>query len=485
MSRRETDAEGVFIQPNIAVHPGYIVEIDGSTVPVTPRFEGVLLTLPVQIGRDNTFPNPILLQQPTGPGLFFGLFLGEQREGARTALDTSALNRSISTDNATFEVQDNTTATFPDGATSGTVTLTEVENSRTPVGLPERVFSSVVIQLTPIGVKLKPGGKLTFRNKDNLPVDAPVKLYRLDQTVGSPTIGQFVVHGSATVSADGKQVETAADAINETSYYFVAAPRRTTTVIGRVVDSDGKTPVRNAFVTARGRETFSDGNGGFALRNTVVSGNDDRITVEVSVHRPDGRVERVERTGIPAVADGVTRVTPDITLPSGNRSPTVIVSPVLSVTRGTSREIDFVASDPDPGQTVQVTVEGADFATVSKVGESTYRLRLTPGAGAASSYTLMVKATDNLGISATEKILLTVFDNRPPVLFVPSAQATNTGQQMSFTISASDPDENQALAFTSDNLPSGGTLTQISAGVARFSWTPVRGKLALLRSISA
>jgi uncharacterized protein (TIGR03437 family) len=475
-----TNAEGVFIKPNIPPSPGHIVEIDGSTVPVTPRFERVLLMLPVKEGRDNTFPGPIRLQQPTGPGLFFpppsSSFI-EPGDGARAASLPSAINRSISTDNATFEVRDNTTAIFPDGPTSGTVTLTEVESSRTPVGLPAGVFSSVVIQLTPIGVKLKPGGKLTFRNKDNLPVGAPVKLYRLDQTAGSSTIGQFVVHGSATVSADGKQVETAADAINETSYFLVAAPRPTTTVIGRVVDSDGKTPVRNALVTARGRETFSDGNGGFMLRNIVISGDGDQLTLEAGFHRPDGRVDRVERSGIPAAANGVTRVTPDIVLPSGYRPPTVIVSPILSVTRGTPRDIDFVASDPDQGQTVQVTVEGAAFAAVNKVSESAYKLRLTPGAGTASSYALMVKATDNLGLTTTEKIMLTVFDNRPPVLIVPNGLATNEGQPVSLTISASDPDEDQTLAFTSNNLPVGATLTPISTGTARFSWTPGAGQI--------
>jgi photosystem II stability/assembly factor-like uncharacterized protein len=436
--------------------------------------------LPVKEGRDNTFPGPIRLQQPTGPGLFFpppsSSFI-EPGDGARAASFPSAINRSISTDNATFEVRDNTTAIFPDGPMSGTVTLTEVESSRTPVGLPAGVFSSVVIQLTPIGVKLKPGGKLTFRNKDNLPVGAPVKLYRLDQTAGSPTIGQFVVHGSATVSADGKQVETAADAINETSYFLVAAPRPTTTVIGRVVDSDGKTPVQNALVTARGRETFSDGNGGFMLRNIVISGDGDQLTLEAGFHRPDGRVDRVERSGIPAAANGVTRVTPDIVLPSGYRPPTVIVSPILSVTRGTPRDIDFVASDPDQGQTVQVTVEGAAFAAVNKVSESAYKLRLTPGAGTASSYALMVKATDNLGLTTTEKIMLTVFDNRPPVLIVPNGLATNEGQPVSLTISASDPDEEQTLAFTSNNLPVGATLTPISTGTARFSWTPGAGQI--------
>ena len=134
--------------------------------------------------------------------------------------------RAIQTEGITFEVAGNTTAIFPGGGNAGTIFLTKVDNSRPPVRLPAGVFSSSIAQLSPFGVKLTPGGKLTFPNADNLPVNAQPKLYRLDQTIGSPTLGEFVAVGTATVSADGKTVETAVNAVlDELDAY--RAPLRT------------------------------------------------------------------------------------------------------------------------------------------------------------------------------------------------------------------------------------------------------------------
>ena len=48
----------------------------------------------------------------------------------------------------------------------------------------------------------------------------------------------FIDAGPATVSSDGKRVETAAEAVTETTYYFVSIPRTTVTVVGNVVETD-------------------------------------------------------------------------------------------------------------------------------------------------------------------------------------------------------------------------------------------------------
>ena len=475
---KQSNAEGAFVITELPPSSQELVEIDGTTVPVYPPYPRLpYIPLPVERGRDNKLnPEVVWLRQSTGAALTFplaGFFANPPERGPGNGFAVPA-SRSITTDGVTFEVPDNTTADFPGGDSSGRVVLTRIENSRTPVSFPAGVFSSAVIQLTPIGVKLTPGGKLIFPNTDNLKSSDPVRLYRLDQTLNSPTVGRFAEAGTATVSADGKLVETAPDAVKETTYFFVAAPRPTTTVIGRVVDSDGNTPVRNALVSARGRAIFTDGNGGFMLLDIALIDNTDPLNLDVSFHRPDGRVDRTERNlaATDLKANGITQVAGNIVLPAGNRPPTLIGLPsALSVTRGTPREIDFVANDPDPGQTLQLTVEGADFAAVSKVGESAYRLRLTPGTGAANSYTVMVKATDNPSLSVMEKIVLTVFDNRPPVLIVSGSQTVNSSRTLNFTVSAADPDTDtgQTLAFSVQGLPAGATFNPITR---QFSWTP-------------
>ena len=70
---------------------------------------------------------------------------------------------------------------------------------------------------------------------------------------------------SPTVSADGQRVETATDAIKETSYFFAALRQLRTTAIGQIVENNK--PMRQALVQVRGQTDFTDGNGGFVPRD--------------------------------------------------------------------------------------------------------------------------------------------------------------------------------------------------------------------------
>src|SRR6185503_1701271 len=169
------------------------------------------------------------------------------------------------------------------------------------------IFSSSIAQIAPFGVKLMPGGKLTFPNPDGFTAGSPVKLFRFDLTPASPTLGTFVDTGKqALVSANGSRIETEENAITETSYYFVSLARPLTTVVGRVLDSDGSTPVRGAIVHARGQEASTDGNGGFVLRRVPTIG-EQRIAVAASLLRPSGRIDRAAGLTSPPVINGLTR----------------------------------------------------------------------------------------------------------------------------------------------------------------------------------
>ena len=108
-----------------------------------------------------------------------------------------------------------------------------------PSRLPRGIFSSSIAQITPFNIQFNPGVKLIFPNSDRLTAGATVKLFRYDQKVG-----QFVEEPlGATVSADGRRIETAANAIKQSSYYFVARPIQTGVISGRVLDADRR-PVR-------------------------------------------------------------------------------------------------------------------------------------------------------------------------------------------------------------------------------------------------
>jgi uncharacterized protein (TIGR03437 family) len=460
-----TGAEGGFLLPDVPAGAAF-VEFDGSTVSTSPPYPKVTLKITALGNRDNQFQRPIALQQPTGPGLQVGSgsFAGSNLSGL--ALDSpEAVNGSVQTGGVIFEVPDNATAQFPDGSTRGVITLTLVENSRTPAPLPAGQFSSAIAQLTPFGVKLTPGGKLTFPNNDGFPAGARVTLFRLDA-------GSFIAAGEAVVSGDGKQIESAAGAITETSYYFVSLSRPTTTVVGRVVESDGATPARSALVRSRGQEAITDGAGGFVLRNVPVNAANDSLTVEASLVRPDGRIDRVQRSGIAVVVGGITQLSSPLVLPAvnSNRPPVILAPSSLVVTQGETRDVNIVVSDPDQGQTLSTEAAvGVAFARIiATTTTGVFILRITPGSSDGGNHTLRITARDNAGGSTTQNVALRV--NRAPVA---NAQTVSlgAGTPRAITLTASDGD-NDPLQFIIVSQPSRGSL---SGAAPNLIYTPSAG----------
>lgn len=140
-----------------------------------------------------------------------------------------------------------------------------LDAGRTPANLPAlptalppgSYFSSTIAQITPFGAILNPGGKLTFPNSDGIAAGTPVRVFRFDQTIGGQNPGRFIDAGAATISADGTRIETAANAVTQTSYYFVSRLWPTATIIGKVLDANGRV-LRRAIASARGQSVFTD-----------------------------------------------------------------------------------------------------------------------------------------------------------------------------------------------------------------------------------
>ncbi|MGH9839561.1 MAG: IPT/TIG domain-containing protein, partial [Blastocatellia bacterium] len=432
-----TNAEGAFILPD-APTGAREIEVDGGTVQIASSYPKIKLRTNAVANRDNQLLHPISLQFAAGASVPFSATGNLTDEAitvpaARSESDPALIP--VETGNVIFEIPSGTTVTFPDGSTSGALALSQLEGSRTPVNLPKGHFSSSILQIAPYGASFSQGCKITFPNRDGLPAEAQVKLFRLDQTAGSATLGSFVEAGLATVSADGKTVETQAGVITESGSYFVSALRPALTLIGRVVESQGS-PVRRVFVIVRGQETITDGNGGFVLR-LVPANQGDRVRVDASYLRGSGRVEHVTRDfGIPVtiLPVGFVRVTPDLVLPAdnSNRPPVILAPTSLSVAAGQTLEVNVAVSDQDSGQTVQVTVSGASFATLSSQGGGAYKLRLAPGSSDAGAYTLTLTATDSANASATQNISLSV-NAPPPVIADFSPKNGKVGTVVTFT----------------------------------------------------
>ncbi|MDX2029972.1 MAG: Ig-like domain-containing protein [Blastocatellia bacterium] len=456
-----TNSEGSFVLTSVP-EGVQIIEIDGANLPGSLPFPTIKLPLDVGKGRDNTFPARIALQQNTGPSLQVGT--GDPaltRNLSRQAIATAAQQPGsgvVRTKDIVFEVEGGTRATFPDNSTIGRLTLTGVENSRTPVALPNGLFSSSIAQIAPLNVRLSPGAKLTFPNPDKIPPGTQAKLFRIDQTVGSQTIGSFIEVGTALVSEDGTRIETARNAVNLTSIYFVAAQRTTTTIIGRVLESDEKTPVRLARVRARGQDRITDGDGGFIIPNVIASEGDD-VTVEASFQRADKKVDRTLPKTLKAVVGGITNAGDLALSAEGSNRPPVIQAPAtLAMNIRDERREDIVVTDPDSASTPTVAVSGASFATILPNGSSRFILRLTPGEGDAGRYLLTITALDNLGAKRDHKIELKL--NRPPVAMSQMIPLDEDSSNTPITLSGSDLDEDdKRLSFIIVTNPGHGSLT--------------------------
>ncbi|MBI1762031.1 MAG: tandem-95 repeat protein, partial [Acidobacteria bacterium] len=282
---------------------------------------------------------------------------------------------------------------------------------------------------------------------------------------------QFLEVGTATVSGDGQRIETSSNAITEAAIYFVASARQTTTVIGRALDAD-RTPVRRAMIRARGQEQLTDGNGGFILRNVPVLPGTDQLTVEASLLRPNGRVERLTRAGIPVVKDGITNVSPELIFGSltANQPPVLFAPNAFTANAGQTNDLPFFASDADSDQPVNVTVTGASFATIIRNATlpHLFTLRLTPVIADAGDRTLTLTATDNQGATTTQTLQLTVvIPNRPPVA---NDQRVTTDEDTpkAITLTASDPD-NSPLTWMILSAPAKGSL---SGSAPNVTYTP-------------
>jgi uncharacterized protein (TIGR03437 family) len=305
----ETTAEGSFVLPDVPAGTQY-VEVDGEALPTNPPYPKVTLKTITLANRDNQLVRPVSLQQSSGGSGNVGS-LGFEGEGSSLGTGSpqggslAPTMQEIRTGAFALTFPANIDAVFPRGNKSGLIYLTPLTDGRAPVDLPRGVFSAGIVQIAPFDVQLKQGAKLTFPNTEGLPRGARTRLYRYDSR-----LGEFVDEDIlAIVSADGQRIETPDNAITKTSYFMVGFTGATSTVTGRVIGNDGA-PVRRALVYLRGQESFTDGNGGYVLRMVPIR-SWDKISLEASFQRPDGRVERVNSVPVTPSIYGVTKV-PDI-----------------------------------------------------------------------------------------------------------------------------------------------------------------------------
>jgi hypothetical protein len=326
------------------------------------------------------------------------------------------------------------------------------------------VFSSAIVQISPFGVKLNPGGALVFPNSDNLPASRAPNLYKYDLTSAS-----FVDTGVRGIfSPDGHFIETPPGAISEASIYLFALPAATTTIVGRVVDSDGVTPVRGVVVRSKGSQTTTDGNGGFSLQDVPIATGGSNLTaspsqtqpgliVTSSYLRPSGRTDTVQGTTGNPVEGGITPIGVQRLPGSGsNRPPSILVPGIITLYVTENSETPVIVVDPDTGQAISsLTATGVGFASVQNNGGGLFTLKLAPAAADTGNHNLTLEARDAAGGAGSLVISVIVL---PAPIATPLALATNEDTAVSFTLGGLDAGL-APLAFAIVSPPLHGSLS--------------------------
>ncbi|MDX2033621.1 MAG: Ig-like domain-containing protein [Blastocatellia bacterium] len=463
-----TNSDGAFVLPDVP-QGVQSVEVDGGTIGTNPPYPKVGLKITASLSKDNQFSRPIALQQATGSsatvgsggsslaGAGAGAAMGATFKQASMAPAAQPTPITIQTGEFKLEVPGNAAANFPTGATFGSIALTPLTEARTPVDLPVGYFSTAIVQITPFNVSLNPGAKLILPNTDNFPANAPAILFRYD-----PAEGRFIQEAAtAAVSADGKTIETQSGAIKVTSFYFAAVLRSTTTISGRVFERDGKTPVIRALIRFRGREAFTDGNGSYVLRFIPLL-DGERVSVEASIQRASGRVDRAQSSSVPGVLGGTTKV-PPVLMPGGqeNRPPSILVQSKIEVDEGKPQDIPVIINDPDPNQTIEARIQAPSFVTFVRTLSTAavaYELRIAPNFTNAGEYPIKVTATDNLGASTTVDITLVVRDvNRLPVA-IEQAVTVDEDASINVRLEGTDADADP-ITYMVVSAPASGVLS--------------------------
>ncbi len=181
-------------------------------------------------------------------------------------------------------------------------------------------------------------------------------------------------------------------------------------------------------------------------------------------------------TGVPLTAN----VDVPLTISNANRPPEVAPIANKSVDRGQTLTVNVSANDAD-GDPIVLSASGLPhFASLVDHGDGTGTITFNPGPNDRGNYPITVSATDNgdgggpkAALSGTASFVLTAnAPNEAPKLAVIGDKVAIIGQPISFTVKASDLDQDP-LIFSALGLPTGATLTPSPIyGQAIFSWTP-------------
>ncbi|MCH7948751.1 MAG: hypothetical protein IIC66_13240, partial [candidate division Zixibacteria bacterium] len=157
---------------------------------------------------------------------------------------------------------------------------------------------------------------------------------------------------------------------------------------------------------------------------------------------------------------------------AGNQTPVLATIGAQATSEGVSLSFSTSASDADgttPALTASPLPAGATFIDNSG-GSGTFSW--TPDFTQSGTYNVTFYATDGVATDS-EVVTITVTEsgNQAPLLSAIGSQSVTEGNNLNFSISASDPDST-IPALSTSSLPTGASFTDNGDGSGTFDWSP-------------
>ncbi len=161
-----------------------------------------------------------------------------------------------------------------------------------------------------------------------------------------------------------------------------------------------------------------------------------------------------------------------ITVTGTNLAPTLATIGPRSVTEGANLNFNTSASDPDGTLPILTALNVPLNASYVDNGNGTGTFNFNPTFVQAGVYNVTFIASDGL-LADSEVVAITVNEagNQAPVLASIGSRSVTEGQLLSFSATATDPDQT-VPTLIAQNAPSGAVFTDNGDGTASFSFTP-------------
>lgn len=155
------------------------------------------------------------------------------------------------------------------------------------------------------------------------------------------------------------------------------------------------------------------------------------------------------------------------------QAPAIAAIADQTVEEGSLLQFTVTATDPNPNDTLTFSLATTGLAGNPQIDSTTGVFSWTPPLIDGPGTQITVRVTDSTGLTDTESftVVITASPNQniAPVLATIPDQTASTGQQLSFTASATDADNDTLSYFVDPTAPNGVSINSVTGVVL---WTP-------------